>query len=445
MLFRFLKYLQPTHYFALNKSKDGSVFPIVEKLSIDIIRQLEVDDQFQSDVAQAYDLSWQAIQKGYIGNAKTYQEFVATPLVDNYRFIRKYFNSAWAVNVLFVRLISLNNPFKELKAFYNTRHTKRSKYLQTPIVYAGWVDFESELVARQPKVTVVIPTLNRYVYLKDVLHDLEQQNYSNFEVIVVDQSEPFQDEFYKCFQLDLKVFYLEEKALWLARNMAIKQAQGDYLLFFDDDSRVDAIWISNHLKCLDYFQADLSSGVSNSKVGAKVPTNYSFFRVSDQLDTGNVLIKKKVFYSIGLFDRQFEKQRMGDGEFGLRAYLHGFLNVSNPYAKRLHLKVDSGGLREMGSWDAFRTKRIFAPRPIPSVLYLYRSYFGNEAAKQALLRTVPLSMMPYQFKSNKPMMLLGVFVSLLLLPLVLFQVFKSWHLSGKKLKEGAMIERLIKD
>ena len=90
--------------------------------------------------------------------------------------------------------------------------------------------------------------------------------------------------------------------------------------------------------------------------------------MSDQLDTGNVLLKRGVFKKIGLFDRQYEKQRMGDGEYGLRAYLEGFLNISNPYAQRLHLKVGTGGLRQMGSWDGFRPKNWFGPRPVPSVL-----------------------------------------------------------------------------
>ena len=440
-IFHLLKYLQPTHYFSLNKNNGKSVFPVVKNLPDDIIKQLHVDDYFKSKTAQIYDLSWQAIQKGYIGEAQTYQSFDEVSLIDNYHFIRKYFHGAWVVYVFIFRLFSLVNPFKELSAFYTTRHTKRSDYLRTPIKYTGWTDFESKLLVSQPKVSVIIPTLNRYAYLKDVLKDLEQQDYTNFEVLVIDQSEPYQEDFYRDFRLDLKVVYQKEKALWLARNAAIKKAQGDYLLLFDDDSRVDTTWISNHIKCLDYFQADLSSGVSISKVGAEVPTNYQFFRVSDQLDTGNVLIKKDVFYNIGLFDRQFEKQRMGDGEFGLRSYLHGFLNVSNPYAKRLHLKVDSGGLREMGSWDAFRTKKWFAPRPIPSVLYLYRNYFGNQAAKRALWRTVPLSIMPYQFKSNKIMMVVGIFVSLLLLPLVVFQVLKSWKLASYKLVEGASIEK----
>ncbi|GGG52979.1 glycosyltransferase family 2 protein [Bizionia arctica] len=444
MPFKFLNYLQPTHYFTLLKENGTSVYPIVENLSIDIINQLQPDKHYRSEEGMAYDLSWQAVQKGYIGNAKTYQKFVKVPLEDEYLFIRKYFHQAWVVYVLLLRLISFKNPYHELKAFYCTRDTKRSHYLQSPIQDREWAGFQSKLLESNPKVTVVIPTLNRYIYLKDVLEDLEKQDYKNFEVIVVDQSEPFQEDFYKTFQLDLQVHYQEEKALWLARNNAIKQAKGDYLLLFDDDSRVDTHWISNHLKCLDYFKADLSSGVSISKVGAEVPANYSFFRISDQLDTGNVLIKKQVFKTIGLFDRQFEKQRMGDGEFGLRAYLKGYLNVSNPHAGRLHLKVDSGGLREMGSWDAFRTKKWFAPRPIPSVLYYFRTYYGNTAARWALLRTIPISVMPYQFKKSKPMLILGVFVSLLLLPLVLFQVFKSWRLASKKLEEGAMIEYLNK-
>jgi len=344
--------------------------------------------------------------------------------------------------VLCLRLLSFKQPFKEIRAYIKSRSIQRSSYLKSPNQHADWDSFDSALVAANPKVSVIIPTLNRYAYLSDVLKDLEQQDYKNFEVMVVDQSEPFQEAFYTNYNLDLKLLYQKEKALWLARNTAINHSQGDYVLLFDDDSRVATDWIRQHLKCLDFFNADISSGVSISNVGAKVPEHYAFFRVSDQLDTGNVLLKKGVLKTLGLFDRQFEKQRMGDGEYGLRAYLHGFLNVSNPYAKRLHLKVGTGGLREMGSWDAFRTQNWFSPRPIPSVLYFFRGYFGDQAARLALLRTVPLSMMPYRFKRNKAMMFLGVFVTLLLTPLVLFQVFKSWRLSGKKLKEGAMIEGL---
>ena len=164
---------------------------------------------------------------------------------------------------------------------------------------------------------------------------------------------------------------------------------------FDDDSRVESDWIKNHIKCLDFFNADISSGVSISIVGARVPDNYSFFKYSEQLDTGNVLIKRNVFKAIGLFDIQYEKQRMGDGEYGLRAFLFGFKNISNPYAKRLHLKAGTGGLRQMGSWDGFRPKKWFSPRPIPSVLYQFRKYYGVKMTIYSLLKTVPPSIINF--------------------------------------------------
>ncbi|HEY9167857.1 MAG TPA: glycosyltransferase family 2 protein [Lutibacter sp.] len=442
MLFKFLKYLQPTNYFSLLNYGGDSVFPKIETFPESFKIQLEPDDGYSSEIAKQYDLSWQAIQKGYIGTAETISKIEKIPLQDEYHFIRKYFSPFWVFYVFILRLVSFKNPFREIVAWYKTRIVKRSAYLKKPWVYKHWATFESLLLKEQPKVSIVIPTLNRYAYLKDVLADLEQQDYKNFEVIVIDQSEPFQEEFYTSFQLDLQVVQQQEKALWLARNRAIKLAEGDYLLLFDDDSRVETNWITQHLKCIDFFKAAISSGVSISKIGDKVPENYAFFRVSDQLDTGNVLIKKEVFKAIGLFDRQFEKQRMGDGEFGLRAYLHGFLNVSNPYAKRLHLKVETGGLRQMGSWDGFRPKKWFSPRPIPSVVYLFRTYFGNTLTRYALLKAVPPSLIPYKYKGNAKMMLLGYMLSVLLFPLVLYQVVKSWKLATKKLKEGAKIESL---
>ncbi len=438
----FLKYLHPTHYFQLYRKDGTSVFPLATQLPKEILAQLEEDVNFESTLAREYDLSWQAVHKGYIGAVETYASFEALPIVDEYRFVRKYFHPVWVFYVLLLRLISFKNPFREIAAWRKTRSQKRSAYYSNPISYPDWGDFDSSLVKSKPLVSVIIPTLNRYEYLKDVLEDLEKQDYKNFEVIVVDQSAPYRKAFYEDYTLDIQLFYQEERALWLARNEAIKKAKGDYILLFDDDSRVGPDWISNHLKCLDFFDADISSGVSFSVVGGDIPKNYAFFCYSSQLDTGNVLLKKDVFRDIGLFDRQFEKQRMGDGEFGLRAYLNGYKNISNPHASRVHLKVGSGGLREMGSWDGFRPKNIFGPKPVPSVLYQYRKYYGNKASKLSLLKSIPPSIMPYYLKKNKIAMLFGVFLSILVLPLVIFQVSKSWKLSSVKLKEGPLIDTL---
>ena len=97
MLFSFLTYLQPTHYFQLYTKTKTSIFPKIESLPVSVITKLEPDSTFQSEQARMYDLSWQAIQKGYIGDVPTYASFDYVSVQDNYHFIRKYFNKAWVV------------------------------------------------------------------------------------------------------------------------------------------------------------------------------------------------------------------------------------------------------------------------------------------------------------------------------------------------------------
>ncbi|WP_230401574.1 glycosyltransferase family 2 protein [Hanstruepera ponticola] len=417
-----------------------TVFPRIDLLPDRILHHLKRDSNYQSERAQEYDLSWQAIQLGYIGDADGYEHFEAISVYDNYRFARRYFHSAWVLYVLCIRLVSLKNPIKELSAWFNTREVQR--FLEfSPIKYSEWPTFHSILMDRNPKVSIIIPTLNRYDHLKHILRDFENQDYANFEVLVIDQSDAYDPDFYSKFKLDIQLIRQEEKALWLARNTGIKRSKGDIIGLSEDDVRINTNWISSHLKCLDFFNAQISAGVFYPD-GQKIPKERSFFAIGSQFATGNAILYRDVFKTVGLFDRQFEKQRMGDGEFGMRLYLADLKSISNPEASCIDVKAGTGGLRDMGSWDAFRPASVFAPRPIPSVLYYFRKYFGNKAARWALLRTIPTSILPYQFKKNKPMLLIGVFLSILLLPLVVFQVIKSWRLAGKKLEEGAMIEEL---
>jgi glycosyltransferase involved in cell wall biosynthesis len=443
-IFRFYRYLQPIWYFNLCAQSQTPYWVDYRKLANEDRRLIDFDSGYTTKTGALRDAAYQALQKGVICfNPEHRLGLVdSVALVDEYRFVRKYFNPFWGIYVLVIRILTLHNPFHELRAFLLSLKVERSRLFEFQSDSTRYEEFDSGLIRSQPLVSVIIPTLNRYVYLKDVLGDLQNQTYKNFEVIVVDQSEPFQKDFYNGWDLRLNVIHQREKALWQARNFAIKLANGEMVLLYDDDSRVENSWINEHLKCLDFFNADFSAGVSLSRIGARIPENYSIFRWADQFDTGNVMIRKGVFRKIGLFDRQFEKQRMGDGEFGLRAYLCGIIGVSNPQAKRVHLKVESGGLRQMGSWDGFRPTNWFAPRPIPSVLYYSRRYFGNEFAILDLLIKVPASILPLQYKRKPVILLVASVVALLMFPLIVYQVIRSWKIASKMIAEGPKIGEL---
>ncbi len=465
-LFDFMKYEMPMWYFNLNSelSAKNKFFVDYRSLAKNVASLLDISEEYDSEEATLADAAYQIIQSGltislpsenivpleldvehHPGQKKKRINSYIIGLKDNYRFIRRHFGNSHALQILIYRLLLLKNPMKEIAGYWGSRNIKAAcnDWTKThALIMATFEQFQSPLVASLPKVSVVIPTLNRYEYLKDVLIDLESQSYNNFEVIVVDQSDDFASDFYNGWHLNLKVRRQREKALWKARNEAIKSAEGDFILLYDDDSRVDNDWIENHLKCIDFFKADISSGVSFSKVGSPIPNEYNYFKWSAQLDTGNVMFKKRLMQDTGMFDRQFEKQRMGDGEFGLRSYLNGKLNISNPKAKRLHLKVATGGLRQMGAWDAFQNSKLFKPKPIPSILYYCRKYFGEDTARNLLLSSVPFSMLPYKYKSNKRMRLLSPFICLVLSPLVALQVAKSWRIAEKMIDKGDLIDCL---
>ena len=452
--FTILKQIIPTWYFNLfpeNSDLYSTSYynSSVMKLTEEQKEIVKPDDRYKTSVAKDLDLGYQLWNRGFMltVNNIPFEKLIHKEnlsLEDNYIFIRKYFKKHRAYYFFIKRLLTFHNPFRETGIFFNTGNISKENLISPHFNYPDYKNYSSQLLNDKPLVTIIIPTLSRYEYLKDVLQDLENQDYKKFEIIIVDQSDEPDKEFYEKYKnnLNLKLIFQEGKGQWLARNAATKVSKGDYLLFFDDDSRVDPDWISEHLKGLDFFKADISAGVSLSTVGDSIPANYSFFRWADQFDSGNAMVRRKVFEKIGMFDRQFDKQRMGDGEFGLRAYLAGFKSISHPYAKRIHLKVGTGGLRQIGSWDAFRPKKFFSPRPLPSVLYLYRKYYPKEYVKNAVTSGMLPSLIPYKWKGKRYLYPLGAIFAIFILPVLLIQLRISWKRATLMLNEGDKIEWL---
>lgn len=447
MIFKFIRYVQPGWQFNLNPKVDGpfaSCYPAIHSERGDnhvtVYDNEQVDEIFETDSARLGELGYRLWNKGYLLQSSKeeqalFEQMTPPSLKDEYRFIRKYWGTGWTFYAYLLRLGGMHNIFKETKAFLETRNVRRINPFEHSVERSDYDQYDSALVGTAPLVAVIIPTLNRYDYLKDVLLDLEAQNYPNFEVIIVDQSMPYNEAFYEPFKLRLKIIRQEERLLWTARNRAVDETASHFLLFFDDDSRVASDWIVQHLKCLDYFDASISAGVSFAIAGQKISASYGFFRWADQFDSGNVMVRRNVVDQIGFFDELFNGQRMGDAEYGIRAYINGFRSISNPRASRIHLKVSSGGLREMGSWDAFRPKRWFAPKPVPSVLYLFKKYYPEALWKNAILTGIILSNVPYRYKRYKHMLLLSLLFSLLKSPLLYVQYRRSLSLANRMIEK----------
>ena len=196
MIFSFYNYLKPIWYFNLRPAKDFGYFPTLSQLDR-VSYPYTIDLNYKSQIAQQKDVAWTAFQQGFIN--KLYEPGLdiwrneKIPVIDEYIFLRKNFHKAWVVYVLLLRIITFHNPISEIFAFLKSSKIKRFDYHRNHFENKGYVSFDSQLVKEQPLVSIIIPTLNRYAYLKDVMRDLENQTYKNFEVIIVDQTDAFQE------------------------------------------------------------------------------------------------------------------------------------------------------------------------------------------------------------------------------------------------------------
>ena len=215
------------------------------------------------------------------------------------------------------------------------------------------------------KVGIVIPTRNRRSELLNLLHCINDQNFTICEVIIVDSSD--QDVVLPgIFSSDIKVTHIRTKIRSAAeqRNIGKRLLDGkmDYLAFLDDDVLIDADYIARLVCIIDTTNAVGVSGVAINRSTTKKRTKPSGLAglvhrifLLDSKSDGVVLnsginipirseedINFKVDWLIGCsmwrnsaitsieFERDFEGQSLAeDVIFSVRARAFGNL-ITNP-------------------------------------------------------------------------------------------------------------------
>lgn len=97
------------------------------------------------------------------------------------------------------------------------------------------------------KVTIAVATHNRQGHLPLVIRDLLGQNYKSYEIFIADQSEiNFDHNILN--RKKVHYYHLDYSSLTSARNFLINKAQGQIIIFIDDDVRIkNKSFIKNHV------------------------------------------------------------------------------------------------------------------------------------------------------------------------------------------------------
>lgn len=368
------------------------------------------------------------------------------PLEDEVRFVYQRFGRRMAAWGIF--RAALNGYANPLRLWKLGRTISRSAPSPDLAKRYGPNQLELDpvkLEATVYRVTVLIATLDRYPYLRTLLGQLRTQTIPPLEILVIDQTEKanretgLQAEF---SGLPLRVLYLDEQGQCLSRNTGLWAAQGDYVLFLDDDDEIAPNLIELHLRNLQHFSADTSSG-SVDEPGA-LNLNDPTTRLSSVFPTNNTLIRKEVLLKSGLFDMAFQKGQAADGDLGIRIRQTGALMIYNPQISVLHHRAPRGGLRTHGArvitFSSSRQKLTHRRLPHVSEMYIHYRYYTPRQIRESDWMTV---FGTFFIRGSRWRKLLKVVVSTLLLPNTLWRLRQKHKGARAMLREYPQIPGLV--
>jgi glycosyltransferase involved in cell wall biosynthesis len=201
--------------------------------------------------------------------------------------------------------------------------------------------------------SVVIPTYNRKPILEKCLRALESQQLTdritNYEIVLVDDGSTDgtlewlterAEEFPR-----VRCFAQSHQGPAAARNLGVKQAKGDTIVFIDSDLVVTEKFLQAHAEALEIAQNNSDSdriftygwviNTCNFDNPTAEPYKLTDFSAA-YFATGNVAISRKWLEEAGLFDTRFQLYGWEDLELGVRLKKLGLKLIKCPAAVGYH-------------------------------------------------------------------------------------------------------------
>jgi glycosyltransferase involved in cell wall biosynthesis len=168
---------------------------------------------------------------------------------------------------------------------------------------------------KKPLVSVIIPTYNRGWIVKEAIDSVLEQDFSDYELIVVDDgSDDNTPAILKAYGKKITVLRQPNKGVSAARNYGIAAASGRLIAFLDSDD----LWLPHKLSTQVKFFKDHPDAVINQtqehwiRDGVRVNPKKKHHKFSGMIfekslalclvSPSAVMIQKSLFGTVGVFD-----------------------------------------------------------------------------------------------------------------------------------------------
>ena len=216
----------------------------------------------------------------------------------------------------------------------------------------------------EPKISILIPTKDNDVLLKRCIDSIKNNtNYKNWEIIIIDNNSVTDKSIKYLKSVPYKIVRYEEPFNYAKmNNLAAAKANGDYLLFLNDDTKaLESDWLTEMVsickqdnvgavgsKLIHNNGTIQSAGTAFLKTGAgfhvfeNLPdSEFGYFNLHNVIrdvytnTSACLLTKKVIFTEVGGFDTKFDLF-YGDGDLCVKIRNLGYDIVYTPHAKLLH-------------------------------------------------------------------------------------------------------------
>jgi glycosyltransferase involved in cell wall biosynthesis len=207
--------------------------------------------------------------------------------------------------------------------------------------------------------SVIIPVYNRPQELDELLSCLQQQDFKDFEVIIIeDGSEISSENIVKSHQSELNISYYvkENGGQGFARNYAFERAKGNFFIILDSDALIEPDYLSEVNRGIKEGHLDLFGGPDKDHPSFSPIQKAISFSMTSVFTTGGIRGKAKNMggqfhprsFNMGISRKVWEATkgfkitRMGeDIEFSIRCISLGFTSGLLPKAYIYHKRRTS--------------------------------------------------------------------------------------------------------